>query len=1853
MEAFLKECKDKGIQVVCKDGKNLSYKASKGPIDRNMLIFMKEHKEQLIAYLSGESTEESVKSNPVVNSAENRYKEFPLTDIQSAYYAGRQNEYEYGGTGCYTYLEIKTERIDTERFAEAWYQTIMRHDMLRAMITKEGKQLVRETVDAPELEVYEVNEDGKPIEENNLVQEMRNKCNAFDFRLEAYPMHKFVIARGREHSIVHFMVDMLVADYISINIILSDVFGYYANGRFDDSARTDLTFKNIVLERAEKKATAEDKEYWMKKIDENRFATPDLPLKTNADSSRKTVTFSRKKMLISAKEYQDFRNIVLKNGITVSNAVLATYAKVLANWCEEKRICINITLMQRTEEEKKIIGDFTSVNLLTLDVEEENFKEFAKKTQKTLLSDMSHMSYSGVEVMRKLNKTSGRKVMFPVVFTSTVGADTSHEEVSALNIIGGISRTPQVWIDCQVLERNGELEIHWDVRDGVFENEILDDIWNTFCASIDTIRMVAEWETINDITYNPGYFDKRDAYNHVEKTWEIGMLYDGFISNVKKQPEKTAIIYDGQSYSYGKLGEYVGSIVNALKEKGLQRGDRVALVLPRGPLQIATALATLICGAAFVPIDINQPFNRQERIVLESESHLVMALGEHTRMKEAFKDRVLNPEMLIETPGELVANEDNRKQDLAYIIFTSGTTGAPKGVMITHEQAENTIIDMNERFGINEKDVFIALTKLSFDLSIYDLFGSFDASATLVIPTESNATNPANWLELVKAYRVTIWNSVPALLKMFLKELQSEQSADVSSLRCFFLSGDVIDASIPGQLRERFDNYKLISLGGATEGSIWSIWWDITEADNGGMLPYGVALTNQKMFVLNANGKQAPDNVKGEIVIGGAGVAAGYYKDEELTNKKFAYSEALKTRVFYTGDVGYVRSDGVMMICGRKDNQIKINGNRIEIGEIESVVRATKEAADCVVVYHKSPTKEGKLFLFLEPKTDEEEAEAGAQEQTDYQEVFEVCRREFDDVDRKDYMRWRMQSDMAALADMYAFFRQIGIFLEADRVYTNQEIHDACKEQEEFNTIIDRFLRALAEAGLIIEAENGYRLCHNAAEYVERDRIWDEFMQIGREINYGEKLMQYQRESGKHILEQVRGEITGISMFFPKGSTEVAIAAYRENMVNLRLNKIVLNIMKKFVKSGDRILEIGAGVGGTTTTVLEGLDVDNIRYCFTDVSQFFLNKAQNVYNKYDFIDYKILDINKDYDAQGFAESTYDVILCANVLHNSTNIGVNLSKIRKLLKPNGHLIIIEATGESYLLTTSLELKGGLSGFTDHRACGIDVFTSEEKWVSLIKEAGYEHVFTLPEGTDVLSECGQSVLLCHKKAENSSRASGKMKREGSAGGINVASIEKYMASNLPVYMIPEQIEIVDKIPLTSNGKVDRKKLASICEERLSEAKECIKPNDNMNSLQQKIADIWKEVLNLENVGKQDNFYYVGGDSLLITQVVSEMRKRIPGLEEVGWDELMHNALNNPTIEGLADVIKENVKAEMAEGKQNTACGSGGEEESCNEANNQVLKDSSVVVYRDNPEKRKSVQAFFHAGTGRLADYEFLVPDLMKHTGEEQSMIGFVYGNDTEYLSASAEQLVYVRAEKYASILLELKAKKYELIGYCVGGFLALETAKIMMERGANVSQVVMISSELATHMVSNQMLMEIAYGAAIGLDMSKTGFDLNIDEMKEALEGILNGENRNIKNSELMRLSGNYQKYADLFMDLGDQTHEERLKYIFDSAGGDKFNGNESTFAMFKLLYNIFEHTFKGMMHYPFTGAYLGKVLYLEAPTVNSFYPHTRPGQEFSDVCVGDFTVQKVSGNHATCLLKENYKDVLGAILGKKK
>ncbi|WP_435232766.1 AMP-binding protein, partial [Streptomyces althioticus] len=223
--------------------------------------------------------------------------------------------------------------------------------------------------------------------------------------------------------------------------------------------------------------------------------------------------------------------------------------------------------------------------------------------------------------------------------------------------------------------------------------------------------------------------------------------------------------------------------------------------------------------------------------------------------------------------------------EVAYVIFTSGSTGRPKGVTVSHRGAVNTLRSVNDRFDVGPDDRVLALSELSFDLSVYDLFGVLAAGGTVVFPDQGETKNPAHWLELVREHRVTVWNSVPQLAGLLADEAGG---TSLQSLRVVLMSGDWIPTQLPERLRALAPEATVMSLGGATEGSIWSIWHEIERVDpEWASIPYGTAMPGQRMYVLNGRGEHCPVGVAGEIHIGGAGVALGYWRDEERTAERF------------------------------------------------------------------------------------------------------------------------------------------------------------------------------------------------------------------------------------------------------------------------------------------------------------------------------------------------------------------------------------------------------------------------------------------------------------------------------------------------------------------------------------------------------------------------------------------------------------------------------------------------------------------------------------------------------------------------------------------------------------------------------------------------------------------------------------------------------------------------------------------------------------------------------------------------------------------------------------------------------
>ncbi len=415
---------------------------------------------------------------------------------------------------------------------------------------------------------------------------------------------------------------------------------------------------------------------------------------------------------------------------------------------------------------------------------------------------------------------------------------------------------------------------------------------------------------------------------------EYNYLYEPFLNSVKLYHNKTAIINDDKQISYNQLNIYSSLLAMDLLTFSSKETKIIGVCLDKGWEQIVSVLAILKAGFTYLPMSPEYPTNRISKIVDHANIDIIVSINE---FKDLFSNEIKFIDfnnVNIEDIKEDVDLKVLSHEELAYVIFTSGTTDTPKGVMIEHKAALNTILDINCRFKINETDSILSLSELNFDLSVFDIFGGLAAGATIVIPRKSSKRFSLHWYNLVIQYNITIWNSVPSFMLLFIESAKKFKS--LIPLRLVLMSGDWIPIELPIKIRKYIPDANIVSLGGATEASIWSIFYIINKIEKKwNSIPYGKALTNQEMYVLNNNLEECKINETGEICISGIGLAKGYINNTELTEKSFIVHPTTNKRIYKTGDLGRYMQDGNIEILGRKDLQVKVNGYRIELKEIE------------------------------------------------------------------------------------------------------------------------------------------------------------------------------------------------------------------------------------------------------------------------------------------------------------------------------------------------------------------------------------------------------------------------------------------------------------------------------------------------------------------------------------------------------------------------------------------------------------------------------------------------------------------------------------------------------------------------------------------------------------------------------------------------------------------------------------------------------------------------------------------------------------------------------------------------------
>ncbi|MEC4020204.1 non-ribosomal peptide synthetase [Streptomyces sp. H27-D2] len=979
MEDLLVELRNQRVNIRLA-GERLDIEAPNGSLTPQLHAAITEHHDQLIALLKGSPQPRNLPR--IKPQTQLRHDPFPLADIQQAYLIGRHKGLELGGVSSHFYLEFDGPGLDMPRLAAALRKVIDRHDMLRAVVETDGEQRILDHVPPYRIAATDLRGES-PAAQSAAIEQVRSELGDQVLPTDQWPLFDIRATLLDEDRVrLHLSLDLLFVDVRSLLLMLNEWRRYYDDPTWSP-APLELSFRDYVL--AEQGLQADPlgtgaADYWRSRLDE-LSPGPDLPLAV-APERLGPPTFVRRRAVISKERWAALTAVAGRRGLTPSVLLLASYCEVLRAWSKRQDFTVTLTLLNRLPlhpQVDQIMGDFLSPNLLAVAGRaDETFEERAAGVQRQLLGDLAHSTFSGIRVLRELTRRQGdgRSVSMPVVFSSTLGAaagDTKGDALSAFgDLVHGASQTPQVWLENQIFEEDGKLTLNWNAVDELFPPDMLDAMFDAYRTLLDRlVDDAAVWDQTGGVVPLPlAQSDERQLANATAMDLPAARLHELVAEAARRRPDAVAVIADGVEFTYRELSEDAHRLARRLRDCcDAEPNAIIAVSMRPGAGQIAALLGVLHAGAAYVSIDPELPEQRRQNLLRQCQAKAVVTetdLRDQLTWLPGVEVVTLDEDATRRCSPDPLESRQNY-EDLAYVIFTSGSTGEPKGVMISHRSACNTIQDINQRFGVDENDRVLALAPTGFDLSVYDIFGVLGAGGAVVIPSAGRSNDVDHWSDLVDRYGVTIWNSVPAPLRMWIESLGEADSPRDGRLRLALLSGDWIPVDLPDQVREHCPAMKVISLGGATEGSIWSVSYPIGDVPpEWSSIPYGKPLANQTLQVYNEWLDPCPIGVTGGIYIGGVGVALGYWGDPVRTAERFIVHPGSGERLYKTGDLGRYLPGGDIEILGREDFQVKINGYRVELGEIEACLSRQPGVRQALVTAPAHPgTGQRQLTAYL------------------------------------------------------------------------------------------------------------------------------------------------------------------------------------------------------------------------------------------------------------------------------------------------------------------------------------------------------------------------------------------------------------------------------------------------------------------------------------------------------------------------------------------------------------------------------------------------------------------------------------------------------------------------------------------------------------------------------------------------------------------------------------------------------------------------------------------------------------------------------------------------------------------------
>jgi amino acid adenylation domain-containing protein/non-ribosomal peptide synthase protein (TIGR01720 family) len=965
----------------------------------------------------------------VTPDPDHRHEPFPLTDLQQAYWIGSTGAYELGDVSPHSYMEIELGELDLARLGRAWRRLVAHHDALRLQLLPDGRQRILPEAPAYRIGVLDLR--GLPAAAvEAAIEPLRRRMSEQGPALDRWPLFEIRATRLAGAVRLHISLSLLICDARSTSLLGRDLTRLYfmPESEWPGLPAPALSPRDYVLALAaieESEPFARALAYWRDRLPALPPG-PELPL-ARPPASLGRARLARHEWRLPPADWRRLRERAAAARCTPTAVLAAAYAEVLAAWSRHPRFTLDLLYFNRLPLHPgvaEMVANLSSTLLLEVDAAGGAFAQRALALQAQLWRDLDHALVSGVRVLRELTRRQGGGSRFaaPVVFASTL--DLTARDQGEAPAVGGQRQvhsslqTPQVWLDGQVYELDGALALCWFAVEELFPEGLIAGMFAAWCRLVERLaREEAAWlEPARSLAPAPE-LALRARINDTAAPLAAGLLHGPVLAQAAARPGAVAVTAgaagtgaggDGArervTLTYGELAARAETLAGRLRQLGAMPDTLVGVVAEKGWEQVVSVLAVLQAGAAYLPADPGLPAERLAYMLENGGVRLVLTQAALDRSLEwpPGVRRIAVDEAPAGEPGEasgsagalgaaraeVSAVEAGCSPDhLAYLIFTSGSTGQPKGVMIDHRAAANTVADMNQRFGVGPDDRVLALSALSFDLSVYDVFGLLAAGGAVVLPPPAAMREPAAWLALAASERVTVWNSVPALMEMLVDHLEARGERLPPSLRLVLLSGDWIPVTLPDRIRALAGGppgpaaagagsagarpgaggIEVVSLGGATEAAIWSILHPAAAVDpSWPSIPYGKPMANQSWQVLDAALVPRPAWVPGPLYIGGAGLARGYWRDPAKTAGAFVPDpEGSGGRLYRTGDVGRYRPGGTLELLGREDLQVKVQGYRIELGEIEAALATHPAVRACAVIVQGSRHANKRLIAYV------------------------------------------------------------------------------------------------------------------------------------------------------------------------------------------------------------------------------------------------------------------------------------------------------------------------------------------------------------------------------------------------------------------------------------------------------------------------------------------------------------------------------------------------------------------------------------------------------------------------------------------------------------------------------------------------------------------------------------------------------------------------------------------------------------------------------------------------------------------------------------------------------------------------